>query len=91
MRHERSQKITQYAPQPEQHKDDNNESGALKREGPILSPRIRKPTPPLRDSPKGSPTKTPAGLPDLGESQNPRLSSAENNTLSWSGPCKRAH
>jgi hypothetical protein len=57
-------------------------------EGPVLSPRIRKPTPPLRSSPKGSPM---AGLPDLGESQNPRLRSAENDTLSQSGPYQHAH
>ena len=88
---ERSQKSEQYNPQPEQHKDDNNDSGTLMRESPILSPKIRKPTPPLRGSQKGSPTKTPAGLPDLGESQKPRLSSAENDTLSRSGPCKHAH
>lgn len=90
MRHERSQKIAQYTPQPEQHKDDN-EGGALIREGPVLSPRIRKPTPPLRGSPKGSPIKTLAGLPDPGESQNPRLRSAENDTLSRSGPYQHAH
>ena len=91
MRHERSQKITQCAPQSEQHKDDNDESGALMRESPILSPRIRKPTPPLRDSLKGSPTKTLAGLPDLGEFHNPQLRGAENDTLSRSGPYQHAH
>ncbi|OCL00629.1 uncharacterized protein K441DRAFT_106311 [Cenococcum geophilum 1.58] len=90
MQHERSQKIAQYAPQPEQHKDDN-ESGALIREGPVLSPRICNPTPPLHGSPKGSPIKTLAGLPDLGESQNPRLRSAENDTLLRSGPYQHAH
>jgi len=91
MQHKRSRKIAQYAPQPEQHKNGNNESGALIREGPVLSPRIREPTPPLRGSPKGSPIKTLAGLPDLGESQNPWLISAENDTLSRSGPYQHAH
>ena len=91
MRHERSQKIAQYAPQSEQHKDDNDESGALMGESPILSLRIRKPTPPLRDSPKSSPTKTLAGLPDLGEFHNPQLRGAENDTLSRSGPYQHAH
>lgn len=91
MRHERSQKIAQYAPQPERHKDNNNESGALIREGPVLSPTIRKPTPPLRGSPKGSPIKTLAGLPDLGGSQNPWLITADNDALSRSGPYQHAH
>lgn len=91
MRHERSQKIAQFAPQPEQHKDDNNESGALIREGPVLSPRIRKPTPPLRGSPKGSSIKTLAGLPDLGGSQNLWLITADNDALSRSGPYQHAH
>lgn len=91
MRHERSQKIAQYAPQPEQHKDDNNDSGVLMREGPILSPRIRKPTPLLCGSPKGSPTKTLAGLLDLGEPQSPRLRSAENDTLLRSSPYQHVH
>ena len=61
------------------------------RESPILSPRIRKPTPPLRDSLKGSPTKTLTGLPDLGEFHNPQLRGAENDTLSRSGPYQHAH
>ena len=56
-----------------------------------MSPRTRKHTPPLGGSPEGSPIKTLAGLLDLGESQNPRLRGAENDTLSRSGPYQHKH